>query len=501
MRKISLLEMDTLERLQHCWAEDWDRVIVADDFDALSIRNTNFYGYVVIGSQVRISDTKMIKGSGDPFEPNVISVLNEGGDGNIILCPQLTAQLAYMMMNNQAVFDFVKKEVSSSATITATVIADGAIIDGATKLVDCYINSSDDAPTYIGSDVIMEKSVTACGAEVTDGAKIYESFVGEAVHIGKGFSSEASCFFANAYMDNGEACAALCGPFACSHHKSTLLIGGEFSFYNAGSNTNQSNHAYKMGPIHWGTLQRGAKTASGCHILWPATIGVFSMVMGKLTQHPNLEKLPFSYVLSGPEKTYIVPGVNIKTVGTWRDVNKWPKRDKRNEYARRDIITFDFPNPYIMQYVREGRNILLEMQSAQCDAEEYFYENCYIKKAALEKGIKYYDLILALADMKDDGTRYIDMLGMIARQTDIDAIYNKVSDGEIKSIDEILSLLPSVEVTTPPLNKESEAYAQWLAMIEKDAKKEFRMGDVSEEQLHDFIKNIGWKTSTQLLHQ
>ncbi|MDO5447923.1 MAG: DUF4954 family protein, partial [Prevotellaceae bacterium] len=253
MRKLNLQEIETLERLQHCWAEDWNYVTVADDFNALNIRNSNFYGYVEIGSDVRIADAKIIKGSGKPFKPNVISVLNEGGDGNIILCPQLTAQLAYMMMNSTEVFALVEKEVSASAIVAATVIADGAMIEGATKIVDSYIGSN----TYIGPDVIMEKSVTAAGAEVTDAAKIYESFVGEAVHIGKGFSSEASCFFANAYMDNGEACAALCGPFACSHHKSTLLIGGEFSFYNAGSNTNQSNHAYKMGPIHWGTLQRG----------------------------------------------------------------------------------------------------------------------------------------------------------------------------------------------------------------------------------------------------
>ena len=41
----------------------------------------------------------------------------------------------------------------------------------------------------------------------------------------------------------------------------TLLIGTMLSFYNAGSATNYSNHAYKMGPIHYGTLARGCKTA------------------------------------------------------------------------------------------------------------------------------------------------------------------------------------------------------------------------------------------------
>ena len=184
--------------------------------------------------------------------------------------------------------------------------------------------STDDAGTLIGSDVIIEDSIVAAGASVTDGAKVDCSFVGESVHIGKGFSSEASLFFANSYMDNGESCAAFCGPFATSHHKSTFLIGGAFSFYNAGSGTNQSNHAYKMGPIHWGTLDRGSKTASGSHILWPAHIGSFSMVMGKVQNHPQVQKLPFSYVIAEGRETCLVPGINIRTVGTWRDVNKWP---------------------------------------------------------------------------------------------------------------------------------------------------------------------------------
>ena len=44
-----------------------------------------------------------------------------------------------------------------------------------------------------------------------------------------------------------------------THHKSTLLIAGMFSFMNAGSGSNQSNHMYKLGPIHQGAMERGAK--------------------------------------------------------------------------------------------------------------------------------------------------------------------------------------------------------------------------------------------------
>lgn len=500
MRKLNIEEITCLTTSQRCWAEDWDKILVADDFVPTNIRDTNFYGYVKIGSNVSIIGVRQIKGSGKPYRPNVISVLNEGGDGNVILCKELTAQLAYLMIHYKPVFDFVYKELSASSNIQYTEIGDGCVIEGASRIVDTIIDSSYEVPTHIGADVILCDSVVTIGAVVTDGAKVYESFVGENVHIGKGFSSESSLFFANAYMDNGEACAALCGPFACSHHKSTLLIGGEFSFYNAGSNTNQSNHAYKMGPIHWGTLQRGAKTASGCHILWPATIGIFSMVMGKLTQHPDLSNLPFSYVMADPNNTYIVPGINIRTVGTWRDINKWPKRDSRKEDAKRDLISFDFPNPIVLQAVRNGKNILKELRATQGNCEEYSFQNCFIKRRALEKGIAYYELAEALCGEGWGDGEYVDALGCIAKLSNIEKIVEKVENGELGSISVLLELLPSLKKDYTLNEIDEKAYDKWLSLIKEDARKEFDMGDVSEEQLEEFVKGVKWKTSTHLYH-
>ena len=57
---------------------------------------------------------------------------------------------------------------------------------------------------------------------------------------------------------------------------------------NAGSGSNQSNHMYKLGPIHQGTLERGAKTTSDSYILWPARVGAFSLVMGILGAEAGL---------------------------------------------------------------------------------------------------------------------------------------------------------------------------------------------------------------------
>ncbi|MDO4802113.1 MAG: hypothetical protein Q4A15_08100, partial [Prevotellaceae bacterium] len=59
----------------------------------------------------------------------------------------------------------------------------------------------------------------------------------------------------------------------------------------------------------------------------------------------------------------------------------------------------------------------------------------------------------------------------------------------------------SLAVSQMTIDKKGEAYRQWLELIERDARKEFNMGDVSEEQLHDFISKLQWKTSNHLLHK
>ena len=120
---------------------------------------------------------------------------------------------------------------------------------------------------------------------------------------------DLSLFFSNCQGENGEACAIFAGPFTVTHHKSTLLIAGMFSFMNAGSGSNQSNHMYKLGPIHQGTMERGAKTTSDSYILWPARVGAFSLVMGRHVNHADTSNLPFSYLIEQRNTTYLVPGV------------------------------------------------------------------------------------------------------------------------------------------------------------------------------------------------
>ena len=592
MRELTVQEIAQLEE-RGCWAEDWSDILVDEAFVPSQMSNVLLYGHVEIGGlsgsveveegfrrrccvrnatlrNVTIGDDCLVENvrgyisntqiGARSYVANIgiitnqedstfgngteISVLNEGGDANIIIFEGLTAQLAWLMVNFSSARKLANAQLSAFNVQSSTPhigagsrvvdvkemnnvrIGEGCEVQGSCKLNNCTILSTDDASTLIGSDVIIEDSVVAAGASVIDGAKVYCSFVGESVHIGKGFSSEASVFFANSYMDNGESCAAFCGPFATSHHKSTLLIGGAFSFYNAGSGTNQSNHAYKMGPIHWGTLDRGSKTASGSHILWPAHVGSFSMVMGKVQNHPQVQKLPFSYVIAEGRETNLVPGINIRTVGTWRDVGKWPKRDKRPLSSRNDIINFAFPNPYIVQSVLDGKSILEDLLKKNPENTEVFtYHGCKIKRAALLKGIQYYDLVLKLFlyrcfqnntsdTTESNGGRWVDMMGLLAPKSELDSVVRDIESNAISSPEELKEILQQIHRSYQQyeqayanfimqncgdslfidrdhwMQEAEEAYALWLKMVKDDAEKEYQMGDVESDQLRDFLESI-----------
>jgi len=283
-----------------------------------------------------------------------------------------------------------------------------------------------------------------------------------------------------------------------SHHKSTLLIGGTYSFYNAGSNTNFSNHAYKMGPIHWGTMERGAKTASGAHILWPARIGAFSMAMGKIQTHPDTGMLPFSYVIGEGRKTNVVPGRNLCTVGTYRDVTKWPKRDKRPANGRISLLTFDWLSPYVMERVKAGIKYLEQLQEEQGKNREVYHGKGFdITASALQHGLEYYKLALKMYGNTEYGSSWTDMLGLLTPTDALEQMKEDILNGDIVDIEGLenrfADIYESYEQWKGFSSNEAEmeqARHKWLALICRDAEREYDLGDVSEEQFKDFVSKI-----------
>lgn len=145
------------------------------------------------------------------------------------------------------------------------------------------------------------------------------------------------------------------------------------------------------GPIHQGIVERGSKTTSDSYVLWPAKIGAFSLVMGRHVRHPDTSKLPFSYLIEKGSESYLVPGVNLKSVGTIRDALKWPKRDNRKDPEHLDMVNFNLLSPYTIQKMLTAIDVLRHLQESSGETSEvYSYQSACIKNTSLVKGINLY---------------------------------------------------------------------------------------------------------------
>ncbi|OHD59698.1 MAG: hypothetical protein A2096_06330, partial [Spirochaetes bacterium GWF1_41_5] len=273
-------------------------------------------------------------------------------------------------------------------------IMDHAKISGVFSLKNGTIDSCAEAQTIVGSGVIAEDFIFQKGSEITSGAVLSATLVGEGCVIGKQFSSENSVFFANSTGHNSETCSVLAGPYTVTHHKSTLLIAGIFSFFNAGSGTNQSNHMYKLGPLSQGIFERGAKTGSSSYILYPARIGAYSVVIGSHYSNCNTSEYPFSYIVEENGRSILRPAVNFFKSGLIRDCEKWPARDRRKTREPLDLIHFHTLSPYVMQKIFRAEKELLSLYASAEKEQDYIaHKGVIIPRHSLRKGAQYYKMI------------------------------------------------------------------------------------------------------------
>jgi len=345
-----------------------------------------------------------------------VPVMNEGGGREIPIFNELSASLAYILTlyrhrpkmiaelerridayaeaqasDHGYIGDHVR--ILNCGSIKNVHIGDYAELSGVSRLKNGTVNSNETAPVRLGSGVKCADFIIASGVEIGDSTLVDKCFVGQGCIFDKHYSAGESLFFSNCQGMHGEACAIFAGPYTVTHHKSTLLIAGMFSFLNAGSGSNQSNHMYKLGPIHQGVAERGAKTTSDSYLLWPSKIGAFSLVMGRHTHHADTSELPFSYLIENNSESYLVPGANLRTVGTIRDAQKWPKRDNRKDPKKLDQINFNLLSPYTVQKMWHGREVLDELVALSGEnTEVYGYKNCKIRNTSLKHGRELYTI-------------------------------------------------------------------------------------------------------------
>ena len=462
-------------------------VIVGDDCLIEHIRNYIANYDIGDGSYIENVTDLFVDGETSFGNGVRVDVMNETGGREVFIHDNLSSSEAYIMAlyrhkprlteSLKALVDkYVEEQKSTFGTIGRDVsivdamylhnvrIGDCARIQGVSRLSNGSINSNADAPVYVGMNVIADDFIVSSGSSITDGVTLTRCFVGQACRMGHNYSASDSLFFSNCQEENGEACALFAGPYTVTHHKSTLLIAGMFSFMNAGSGSNQSNHMYKLGPIHQGILERGAKTTSDSYVLWPAKVGPFSLVMGRHVNNLDTSDLPFSYLIEQQGVSYIVPGVNLKSVGTIRDVKKWPQRDGRKDPRKLDQINFNHLSPYTVQKMISGIRILSALKEASGHrADNYYYRKAIIRNAALFKGIQYYESAIikflgnsfiskiqnapvstdeqlrkALLPSSERGLgTWVDLCGLIAPAAEVETLCEDIARGAITDIREL----------------------------------------------------------------
>lgn len=459
----------------------------------------NYIANFVIEEEAVIDNIDLLAVEGQSAFGNgtEVAVVNEAGGREIPIYDHLSAHTAYVVAfyrhrpkvieKLRAMIDGYVASVRSPMGLVgkgARIINSGilknirigpaSVIEGVNRLENGSVNSCIEDPVYIGPGVYAEDFITCSGSKITDGTIICECFVGQGCVLAKEYSAENSVFFANCGGFHGEACAIFAGPYTVTYHKSTLLIAGLFSFLNAGSGTNQSNHMYKLGPVHQGIVERGSKTGSDSYMLWPAKVGAFTVVMGRHYRNSDTSDLPFSYLIEHEDESVLVPGVNLRSVGTVRDARKWPQRDRRKDPKKLDHVNFKLLSPYTIQKMINGRDLLVRLKATSGATSDYFtYHSVKIPNASLERGIVLYqtgidkfignslikrlenrpvqnmeEVRVALRPETRVGPgKWIDLAGMFAPEEAVQQMLNDIETDAINTLEELDARFASIHET------------------------------------------------------
>lgn len=509
MRKLTSEEIENLSK-QGCLAEDWTLIYVEESFLTDAIEEVTFKGknYLsrlikrkheglyratihncIIERGVYIADIAeqvacyhIAEGSTiynvrkmvyEPFtrcgEGASVSPLDEMGSRAIILMDILTAPLAYLLLFarhsetlirelNDLSHQYVCKEMPAEHSY----IAPHSEIKGCGDLINLHIKKSSvitDVPRLknvtlvearLSTGVVAEDTVCVKDAVIEEYSTLARCFVGECTHIHGAFSASDCLFFSNCQFAGGEAVSSVLGPHSVSHHRSTLLVGSLVSFFNAGSGTNQSNHHYQLGPIHYGVMERGCKTASNAYLLWPAHIGAYTFISGRITNRSSYLDFPFSTLSQEGRFASLEPGVQLASIGLYRDVYKWEKRDRRLPGKRPlDPVDYRMFSPSLIFRMLNGYRHLVATKAKRPEAENYVVQSAHVTRTALERGIRYYrsalllsliEMLPSLKDLCEEDvypTRYYDFLGTTMADSALQELYNKLNAKSIHSIEEI----------------------------------------------------------------
>lgn len=432
LHNLRSLTSEEVARLQSqgCSAEQWEQVLVSEEFTTDHIFRCRFKGRVEIGARVTIKDigsyianyaiandarivnVGVLEVDGRSTFGNGVEVatINENGGRSVKIYDTLTAQTAYVWALYRhrpaaiAAIAALAEAHTRSVASTMGYVGEGAVVSdckiirgvnigpaakvvGVSILSNGTILSSEVSPSVVGVDVKMYDFICCEGCHVDNSTLLRRCFVGQSVVV-ENLTASDSLMFAGSHLENCEACSIFAGPFTVSHHSSSLLIAGLFSFFNAGSGTNQSNHLFRTGAVHQGIHLRGTKFGSDAYTMLPCRNGAFTVIVGRHRNHADTDDFPYSYLVEKEGASHLMPGRNLMSYGTVRDLAKWATRDKRKGH-KRDNINFEECNPYVG--VRFGRAISILQQLLAADSpDEMNWGRMKITRRAVAQGLELY---------------------------------------------------------------------------------------------------------------
>ncbi len=502
-RSLTPAEISALEG-RGCWSRSWDRVRVSEDFEVEQLWHVRFEGDIYIDEGVTITDsalcnyhlcrgvkvestTRLECRAASRFGNGVeCATVNECGGRTIKLYDALKAPLGYVWATFRHREEFCRvvaqmvdayalgKESTVGCVGEGSVIVGakfirevnigrGVVVDGASLLCNGTLCDG----VRVGVDVKAQNFIAAEDATIDSGATLNRCFVGESAILANGFTAVDSLFFGNSHLENGEAASVFGGAYTVSHHKSSLLIAGIFSFFNAGSGSNQSNHLFKTGAVHQSIHPRGCKFASGAYIMAPAVEGAFTMVKGHHARHHDTLAFPFSYLIDDGDRSALMPGANLVSYGTCRDIAKWGARDRRT--TKREHINFEEHNPYITSMMVNAVNTIHTLRDEHPEAEQYIWNRVTIKPAHLRRGEGLYNkaIVSAMGAMLAKGSQgvgegkgeWIDAAGQYITSQVVDSMVLDVESGRITRLEGIDSVFESFAAS---YDAHAYDYGYWL---------------------------------------
>jgi hypothetical protein len=204
--------------------------------------------------------------------------------------------------------------------------------------------------------------------------------------------------------------------------------------------------------------------------------------------------------------------MNLFTVGTRRDSDKWPNRDRRKDLLKYDIINFDLLNPYIIGKIIEGTERMKELLEKASKEQEYVsYKGLNIKRLLIKTCTKYYEiaikiyigqeLIKRISDEKDFekikslfkydpelySEKWVDAAGMYISKKEYDHLIKSISGNNIKDLTTL-----NKELQKFNKNYVSARWAWCAKLIENRFK--CKIDEISKDQLIQIITD--WRDNS-----